>query len=235
MRTTNWRSKIDLPAHSAIARLERRVRWLDDGASLRVESTVFARRNVECPVALHPTVRLDAGRVRLRMPSHRAGFTYPVAAEPDASRLRPDARFDALDAVPLVTVSPGDDEPSADLTRYPQPFDSEELLQVTQLEGPVRVDYLDLGWTLELDWNRGVLPDLMLWVSHAGRRYAPWNGRHRALGLEPVAGPFDLGRVATPPPAHAMASRRGLELRAGVPLRLDLRLAAWPLDAVAST
>jgi hypothetical protein len=224
---------IDLPADSPVARLERRVRWLDDGAALVLESILHPRHDVECPAALHPTIRLDAGELRLRMPPHGAGRTYPVPAEPGVSRLEPDAAFATLDAVPLAHGRTLDGA-FADLTRYPQPADSEELLQLTCLEGPVHADFLDEGWTLALDWDRNLLPDLMLWVSHGGRRHPPWNGRHRALGLEPVAGPFDLGRVAAPPPAHPMASRRGLELRAGVPTTLWLRFEARPLGDAAA-
>jgi hypothetical protein len=70
----------------------------------------------------------------------------------------------------------------------------------------------------------------MLWVSQRGRAGPPWNRRHCALGVEPLNGAFDLGRVAAPPAGHALADCRGLALRPGTPLRLDYRLTAWPQE-----
>ena len=115
-----------------------------------------------------------------------------------------------------------------DLSRFPLPVDTEELLQLRALDGPVVLHYLDAGWSLQLDWDRALLPDLMLWVSHRGRRQAPWNGRHLALGVEPVNGLFDLGRVSAAPAAHPLAQRHGLSLVPGEPLRIAYRLAARP-------
>lgn len=34
---------------------------------------------------------------------------------------------------------------------------------------------------------------MLLWMSNRGRRFAPWNGRHLALGMEPICSAFDLG------------------------------------------
>jgi hypothetical protein len=231
---------IDLPPLDAPgpggepARLEQHVRW-DDAVTasppaLAVELAIHARRDGPCPVALHPTLRLDAGRVRLRLPPHAGGRTYPVPAEPDTSRVASDAGVTSLDAVPARH------EPTyatslerIDLTGLPQPVDGEDLLQLFDLQGAVHVDYLDLGWSLAIDWDRHVLPDVMFWISQAGRRYPPWNGRHRAIGIEPVCGPFDLGRVSVPPSDHPAARHLGVALRVGDPTRITLRLAAQPL------
>ena len=138
------------------------------------------------------------------------------------SRLAPDRSFDRLDRVPCA------DGRALDLTHYPLPFDTEELLLLCGVDGPVVMHYLDTGWALQIDWDRALLPDLMLWVSQRGRAGPPWNRRHCALGVEPLNGAFDLGRVAAPPAGHALADRSGLALRPGAPLRLDYRLAAWP-------
>ena len=61
-----------------------------------------------------------------------------------------------------------------------------------------------------------------------GRTAAPWNGRHWALGVEPVNGVFDLGRVATPPSGHASARHAGVSLHPDWPCTLHYRLQAWP-------
>ncbi|MEY2875368.1 MAG: hypothetical protein RLZZ373_2739 [Pseudomonadota bacterium] len=216
---------IALPPSDPIRRLTRTVRAQPDAAAVDLELCVEARVPCIVPVALHPTLRLDAGRVALDLPRHGPGLTYPVPAEPGRSRLAPDQRFSRLDAVPTT------DGPPADLTRFPQPRDSEDLLQVMALDGPVTARYLDCGWALDLDWDRALLPDLMLWVSHRGRLYPPWNGRHLALGVEPVCGVFDLGRVATPPADHPLSARTGLTLTPGQPLVVRSRFSARPLSA----
>jgi len=212
--------QIDPPA--PLRRLTRRVRALADAPALEVTLDIEVQQACTLPVALHPTLRLDAGPVQLHLPAQRGGLTYPVPAEPGISRLAPDRSFADLAAVPLA------DGGTLDLSRYPLPFDTEELLQLRSLEGPVELHYLDAGWSLQIDWDHALLPDLMLWVSHRGRRHAPWNGRHLALGVEPVNGLFDLGRVSAAPAAHPLAQRHGLSLVPGQPLRIGYRLAARP-------
>jgi hypothetical protein len=93
---------------------------------------------------------------------------------------------------------------------------------------PVELEWLDRGWTLRLDWDRAQLPDVMLWISHRGRPGAPWNGRHLALGVEPVHGVFDLGRIARPADDHTLAGRRGVALDPSRPTIIGARLEAWP-------
>jgi hypothetical protein len=206
-------------------RLTRTVSAAADAPALDIELRVDVSTPRRWPIALHPTLRLDAGRVALDVPHAGQGITYPVPADPGVSRLAPNQRFDRLSAVPRADGS------LADLARYPQPIDSEELLQLRAITGPVNAHYLDAGWSLTLDWDRALLPDLMLWVSHRGRRHAPWNRRHWALGVEPVNGVFDLGRVATPPADHPLADRRGIPLTPGEPWVLRYRIAAQPRPA----
>jgi hypothetical protein len=221
--------QIDLPADQAVARMTRIVRAMADAPALEVQVHIEARRDTTLPVALHPTLRLDLGRVQLALAHAGPGLTYPVPAEPGRSRVRADARFERLQAVPLAR--PEGAATQADFSRYPQPVDSEDLLLLMGLAGPVSADYLDAGWRLTLDWDRSQLPDLMLWVSHRGRLHPPWNGRHWALGVEPLNGAFDLGRVARPPAGHPLAARPGLPLRAGQTTTLCWRLSAQPLAA----
>ena len=205
-----------------IRRLTRVIEAVPYSAALVCTLLVEVAAPCRLPLALHPTLRLDAGSVRLELPPHEELVAYPVPAEPGVSRLRPGAVFERLSGAPCSDGS------TLDLTRYPLPLDTEELLQLRALDGPVALHYLDAGWTLLIDWDHRVLPDLMLWVSHRGRTQAPWNGRHLALGLEPVNGPFDLGRVATPPADHPLADRRGLALTPDEPLIVRYRISARP-------
>lgn len=216
---------ITLPETDPIQRLTRTVRAQPGAAVVEMALQIEARVPCTLPVALHPTLRLDAGRVALEVPHDGPGLTYPVPAEPGRSRLAADRRFERLDAVPTT------DGPPADLTRFPQPHDSEDLLQLMAVRGPVTARYLDRGWALTLDWDRALLPDVMLWVSHRGRLYPPWNGRHLALGVEPVCGVFDLGRVAAPPVDHPLSARTGLTLTPGQSLVVRSRFSARPLSA----
>ena len=199
--------------------LTREVRADADTPALDVTLRIEVAQACTLPVALHPTLRLDAGRVTLDVPHAGEGLTYPVDPEPGFSRLAANRRFSDLHAVPRADGS------SADLTQFPQAVDSEELLLLQAVSGPVALHYLDQGWSVAFDWGRSLLPDVMLWVSHRGRRHAPWNGRHLALGIEPVNGAFDLGRVATPPADHPLAGR-GLHLAPGVPCVLRYRMQA---------
>ncbi|RZS46886.1 hypothetical protein [Sphaerotilus mobilis] len=219
---TALRQTIELPASQPIERLTRTLRADPAAPTLHLDLAMQARAACTLPVSLHPTLRLDLGRVAFDIRHAGPALSYPVPAEP-SSRLRPDARFDRLSDAPAADGS------RIDLARMPQPVDSEELLQLMAVDGPVRAHYLDAGWTVELDWDHTLLPDLMVWVSHRGRPQPPWNSRHWAIGLEPVGGVFDLGRVATPPADHPLASRTGLSFGAGQTLHLASRISAWPM------
>lgn len=211
------------PSGQPVHRLTRRVHAVPDAPALRISLQIDVHEPCVLPIALHPTVRLDAGRVELNVTHRGAGITYPVAAEQGISRLRPDAVFASLGAAPM---SSGE---TLDLTRYPLAFDTEELLQLQRIDGPVELHFIDQRWALRLDWDRHLLPDLMLWVSHRGRAAAPWNGRHWALGVEPVNGAFDLGRVAVPPLNHPAARQAGVALHPDRPCTLHYRLQARPV------
>ena len=214
--------QIDLPPEQPVQRLTRTVRAVPDAPALDIELQITARRRCTLPIALHPTLRLNAGRVHLSVAHDGPGLSYPVLAEPGHSRVAANARFERLDAVPLADGGLGD------FSRYPQAADGEDLLLLMQISGPVTAHYLDAGWALVLDWDRALLPDLMLWVSHGGRLYPPWNGRHHALGVEPVNGAWDLGRVTRPAPGHPLADRQGIALTPESPCVIRLRLSAHP-------
>ena len=216
--------RMHYPEPSPICSLMRRVAARPEAPALDITLRIEARRPCALPVALHPTLRLDAGRVELHVPHRGQGFTYPVDVSPDVSRVAANRRFDALSRVPAL------DGGELDLSRHPQARDCEELVQLMDIGGPVTAHYRDQGWSLEIDWDRALLPDLLLWVSHRGRSHAPWNGRHRALGVEPVNGVFDLGRVGSPPAGHPLATRAGIRLEPGKPvvLRYALRAIATP-------
>lgn len=213
---------LDLPEPNPVARIERVVRADPRRCALATTLRISARRDVTLPLALHPTFTLARGRVALRVPAFRRAHAYPVEAEPGVSRLLPGAVFESLSA------APGRDGP-LDLGTLPLPFRTEELLQLEAVPGRVELVYLDAGWRVELRWPHALLPDVMLWVSNGGRAQAPWSSRNYALGVEPLNGLFDLGRVAQADDQHPLAARRGVTLGPGEPLELRYELRAAPL------
>jgi hypothetical protein len=75
----------------------------------------------------------------------------------------------------------------------PLSHDTEDLLQLLDVGGHAEIHNLAENYRVRLDWNADHFPDLLLWFSNFGRKHRPWNGRHLALGVEPVCSAFDLG------------------------------------------
>jgi hypothetical protein len=146
-------------------------------------------------------------------------IAYPVPTEPGVSRLQPGRIATNLATLPAISGT-------LDLTHLPLAIETEELLQLENCAPPFRLYYAEEKVDVSLWWDQQQLPDVMLWISNGGRTSYPWNGRNYALGVEPVNGLFDLGRIATPPADHPLVARRGVALKKGQPLRIDYRLSA---------
>lgn len=217
---------IDYPAASPIERLERRIEAVSGMAAIDVALVVHPRRTVQLPMGLHPTFRVSepTGRVRIELGPHDGILAYPSRSTGGQSYLLPDRRSERLDAMQ-------GEGGLLDLSHLPLQTDAEELLQVRALKAgpsgaPLRLCYLDHNAAIDLTWEASHFPDLMLWVSNRGRPHFPWQGRHVALGAEPVNSLFDLGRVARAPEGHPLADRRGIVLEAGRPWKTTYRIAA---------
>lgn len=210
---------IDYPAESPIQRLERQITADPDQPALDISLTIWARRDVTVPVALHPTFRVGPQGITVKPGHFKEAVAYPVPAEPSVSQLQPNGSSSDLTAMPAISGT-------IDLTHLPIPMKTEELLQLIDCAPPFSLYYDSEGVEMSLWWDQGQLPDVMLWVSNGGRAAFPWNGRNYALGVEPVNGAFDLGRVAAPPTSHPLAARHGLALKKDQPTRLDYRMAA---------
>ena len=194
---------IDYPPGHAIRRLERTIRPDPNAASVEVLLTVFARAATQMPVALHPTFVVPPEGVELLAPPASRIYTYPVPTEPQVSRLRPNTFGTTLSAMPS-------DEGPLDFTRLPLPFATEELMQLVDCQPPFRLRYPHQAVEVKLDWDSQALPDALVWISNGGRAHAPWSGRHYALGIEPMSGFFDLGRVVVPTDGHPLAKNKGI-------------------------
>jgi hypothetical protein len=73
------------------------------------------------------------------------------------------------------------------------PFRTEEIVLVSNTGGRARLDNHEEAYRVDLTWDSAVFASCNLWTPNRGRTAYPWNGRHIALGIEPVAAPFDLG------------------------------------------
>ncbi|GAB5097758.1 hypothetical protein [Caballeronia sp. HLA56] len=210
---------VDYPEDHAVQNLSRVIEASPDEASLTVSLTVRVRRDITLPFALHPTFAVPEQGVEILACSYRAVHTYPVAIEPNYSRIVTNRTFASHTALETK-------DGSFDVSRLPLPVVTEELVQLEACEPPFVLRYPADRAEVRLDWNTADFPDAVLWISNGGRDYAPWAGKNFALGVEPVNGFFDLGRVVSPPPGHALAGRVGATFTAALPRTISYRLSA---------
>ena len=209
---------IELPAAEPIALLQQHFEVDPGSAALTVTLTVHARREVTLPFALHPTFAVPAtGGVEVLACEFDHIETYPVPQEPGVSLIQPNRQSSQLNQLPTANGH-------LDATHLPLPFKTEELFQLVACKPPFLLRYP--AATVALDWDASQLPDALVWISNAGRDYAPWNGRHYAIGIEPANSFFDLGRVVNAPADHALAERQGLKFSPDVPTTIRFSLSA---------
>lgn len=208
----------DYPGDAPLVRLERRIRPDPSSPAIDIDLAAYPRTDALWPIGLHPTFRLPAEGVEIR--SNSGGMVFPAEVEPGVSRLLPGGRFDGLDAVPAVAGG------TLDLTRLPLPFATEELVQLTAPEGQIELCYPAEKARVRLEWDAGIFPGLLIWISNGGRSAFPWSGRHYALGLEPVCSAFDLGALisAAPNPLSLSGHPTAHTFRVGRPLTTSLRI-----------
>lgn len=200
---------LDYPASSPVARVERTVTPDPAAPAVDIEFTVVVRRACRLPIGLHPVFRLpmQTGAAELELGTFDHGRTYPDDVEPGAPLFAKDATFSSLSAVPARAGG------TVDASRLPLAADTEELLQIQGLDGTVALANHAEGYRVRLSWQKEHFPSLLLWYSNRGRKAFPWNGRHVALGVEPICSPFGLG------PATAVADNPIAQ--SGVPTALE--------------
>lgn len=191
--------EIDYPDSHPISKLQRRVKPVVGKAAIDFVLSIEVRRDCALPIGLHPIFRLPAqtGGMSLDIRA-KAGCTFPGQVDSssifDPNQVAQDWHCIALrDGTTL--------NPSA----VPLSQKTEDLLQLLDVRGHAELRNLTEGYRIQLDWNAEHFPDLLLWFSNCGRKHAPWNGRHLALGVEPVCSAFDLGNQisSSPNPINA--------------------------------
>ncbi len=147
------------------------------------------------------------------------------------SSLKQGAWWRRLDKVPLAGGG------ATDLTRFPAREGFEDLVMIHHKDAD------DFAWAAvvfpakKFVWfslkNPAHLASTVLWHSHGGRHYPPWNGRHRGvLGVEDVTAYFHLGLAASlaPNPWNEKGVPTALEFSADQPTRIPylMGVAALP-------
>jgi hypothetical protein len=216
------RLRIDYPNEADIVSLERVIAVDPHAPALDVSLTIHARRNTVLPMALHPTFAVPPEGVEIHGCPHSTIHTYPAPVEPEVSQVLADRTANSLATLPTATGT-------LDATRLPLDIATEEIVQLMDCRPPFMLRYAASGADVLLDWDAHALPDALLWISNGGRAYAPWNGKNFALGVEPLNGFFDLGRVVTPVATHPLATRAGLTLEDGTPRTIRYRISAQPI------
>jgi hypothetical protein len=179
---------LDYPKTNAIARVERTIAPDPRAPAVDIEFRIHARAACRLPIGLHPTFRLpgEPGAADIEPARFDHGRTYPGNVDV-SSVFAVDQRFTALGAVPMRDGS------TIDASRLPFRFDTEDLLQLNGIDGAVALANHAEGYRVRLTWQKEHFPSLLLWISNRGRTMEPWNGRHLALGMEPICSPFGLG------------------------------------------
>jgi hypothetical protein len=188
---------LDYPAASPVSRVHRTIAPDADAPAVDITLAIEVRDACRLPLGLHPTFRLPAAAqaARIEPGAFTEGRTYPGTVEPSAPLFAIDRSFSSLTAVPRRA------DGTFDASRVPLPLDAEELLQLNGIEHVALANEAE-GYRVKLSWNREHFPSLLLWFSNRGRKAPPWEGRHLALGMEPICSPFGLGpacaRAANP-------------------------------------
>ncbi|WP_428030951.1 hypothetical protein [Ancylobacter sp.] len=179
------RMVLDYPADHAVRRLTRVLTVRADAPVLDLALTIEARHAARLPLGLHPILSLDVPEGSLHLDARfRRGLTYPAAVPGEAMEAAIGRDFASLAKVPARTGG------LLDLARLPKAAPMEDVVQLCGVEGPVDVVFAARGAVLSLDWDRELLPSCLLWISDRALSGAPWEGRYRGLGIEPIASCF---------------------------------------------
>lgn len=201
---------IDYPPDHPVGRVEKQILLSEEDLAVEVALSIWARRAVSIACGVHPIFEISqaAGDTRLEL-EFEFGRTFPVPFVSGISRFALDRTFSDLREVPLAAGG------YMDVTQLPLPFDGEEVVQLCNTVGRCYLHRIDAGYSIELTWNAAHWPSCAVWLANAGRKSSPFDGRFRALGIEPVAAAFGLASSISANPEDPIAA-------AGVGTSVDL-------------
>lgn len=180
---------LDYPPDHAVRRLRRVLSVRPEAPVLDLSLQIEARRRDWVSVGLHPIFSLSGPAESLYLQAgFRRGYTYPAAVPGGAMQTAIGHGFDSLAAVPARAGG------TVDLSRLPKAMPMEDVVQLCDVDGPVQITFTDQKATLVLEWDRDLLPSCQIWISDRALADAPWNGRYRGLGVEPIASTFDFAQ-----------------------------------------
>lgn len=219
---------IEYPQVHAVRRLTRTIRPDPNAAALDIKLTIDMRRASCEPIALHGCFALPrlVGKASIEPGAFAIGRTHPGTVEPEAPIFAKDQTFDALDAVPARCGG------MMDASMLPFQHNGEDLLQLDGMEGPVALRNEDAGYRMTFEWDRNVLPSLLIWYSNKGRSAKPWNNRHLCIGLEPTCSPFGMSpdMACAENPINASGTPTCVPLSPDAPLTIAYRIAISALE-----
>ncbi|MFN3171726.1 MAG: hypothetical protein ACE37E_13665 [Hyphomicrobiales bacterium] len=189
---------------------------------------VMPRTDCCLPIGVHPTFALPTtiGAARIGTSKARHICSYPGSLEPGADIFPADTLFNDLRDAPAHSGG------QIDASRVPFEAAGEDLLQMVGVEeGFAALDNHEAGYRATLTWNAKYFPSLLIWYSNRGRQHAPWNGRHTALGLEPICSAFDLGAgiASARNPIARQGTPTSHSFQAGKVFETRYRIAVTPL------
>ncbi|WP_077963319.1 hypothetical protein [Ensifer adhaerens] len=177
------------PENHPIRLLRRRIAPDPSATAIDITLEIEARRPCRLPIGLHPTFRLPSrpGSVTIEPGAYDHVWSFPGDVEPGAALFAPDRQWSSLGKVETREGA------MLDASQVPLVEETEDLLQLSGMDGSLALHYRDEGFRARLSWQKEHFPSLLLWYSNRGRKAYPWNGRHVALGVEPIASAFDIG------------------------------------------
>ncbi|WP_156343019.1 hypothetical protein [Devosia sp. A16] len=209
---------LDYDPDSVVRKVERVITARTDAPALDFVMRIFARHKAPISAGLHPNFRLpdNPGRLELKL-DFDFGLTHPgQTAQGDPQE------FKSLSSVPK-------DGARVDMSHIPLSPRTDKNVQLCGVRSPLTGTYLDEDMGFELDWDRELLPTLMIWHTDGGIQGEPWNGQFRAVGLEPLASAFDLHTdVSTGPnPINARGIKTWVDLDPAKPLEIRHSIRAF--------
>ncbi len=219
------RMQLAYEADSPIERLERTISGRDGEPALDFRLDIHARRRASISLGLHPIFRLPEAPGSLELEAEFAmGFTYPGVVPPGKMVTLPDRTFSAL------AVVPGPSGP-VDLAHLPPGRPVEDVVLLGGVTGPIVLNYRREGVAAVLDWDRSLVRSTLIWLSDHGATDAPFDGRYRGLGVEPIAAAFDLADAVSVAanPLNAKGIATAISVSPDEPVSIRYAVSARPL------